>query len=111
QELCDSPRRRRRFFANIEKDLGIVQGNANGEPKVLDVLAASHRLLEVFRAEVEATPELRRRIARELGAVVGKDGVLFDPFTLVSHATDATDWRLHLPVAVVMPSEEAQVAP
>jgi len=43
--------------------------------------------------------------------VLGKANVLFDPFTLVSHATDATDWRLHLPVAVVMPDDEAQVAP
>jgi FAD/FMN-containing dehydrogenase/Fe-S oxidoreductase len=60
---------------------------------------------------VEAAPELRRRIVRELGPVVGQDGVLFDPFTLVSHATDATDWRLHLPVAVVMPDDERQVAP
>jgi FAD/FMN-containing dehydrogenase/Fe-S oxidoreductase len=48
---------------------------------------------------------------RELGAVVGKDNVLFDPFAIVSHATDATDWRLHLPLAVVMPDDEAQVAP
>ena len=47
----------------------------------------------------------------ELGRVVGRANVLFDPFTLVSHATDATDWRLHLPVAVVMPDEEGQVAP
>ena len=43
--------------------------------------------------------------------MAGKENVLFDPFTLVSHATDATDWRLHLPVAVVMPDDEAQVAP
>jgi FAD/FMN-containing dehydrogenase len=50
-------------------------------------------------------------MVRELGAVVGKENVLFDPFTIVSHATDATDWRLHLPAAVVMPDDEAQVAP
>ena len=43
--------------------------------------------------------------------MAGKDNVLFDPFTLVSHATDATDWRLHLPIAVVMPDDERQVAP
>jgi FAD/FMN-containing dehydrogenase/Fe-S oxidoreductase len=111
QELVDSAPRRRRFFENIEKDLGLVQRNANGEPRVLEVLAECRRLLEEFRAEVGGAPELRRRMARELGAVVGKENVLFDPFTIVSHATDATDWRLHLPVAVVMPDDEAQVAP
>jgi hypothetical protein len=111
QELVDSKPRRRRFFENIEKDLGLVQRNANGEPRVLEVLGECRRLLEVFRAEVDAAPELRRRMTRELGAIVGRDNVLYDPFTIVSHATDATDWRLHLPVAVVMPDDEAQVAP
>ncbi|ABS27196.1 DUF3683 domain-containing protein [Anaeromyxobacter sp. Fw109-5] len=111
QELVDSAPRRRRFFRNIEKDLGIVSRNSNGEERVGEVLAASRKLLAAFRAEVEGAPELRRRMVRELGAVVGKDSVLFDPFTLVSHATDATDWRLHLPIAVVMPDDERQVAP
>ncbi|HEX9242365.1 MAG TPA: DUF3683 domain-containing protein, partial [Anaeromyxobacter sp.] len=111
QELVDSDPRRRRFFENIEKDLGLVQRYANGEPRVLEVLADCHKLLEEFRREVDGAPELRRRMTRELGAVAGKENVLFDPFTIVSHATDATDWRLHLPVAVVMPSAEDQVAP
>ena len=111
QELVDSGSRRRRFLANIEKDLGIVERNAGGEARVLEILGDCRRLLTAFRKEVDGTPELRRRIQRELGGVVGKEGVLFDPFTLVSHATDATDWRLHLPVAVVMPDDEAQVAP
>jgi FAD/FMN-containing dehydrogenase/Fe-S oxidoreductase len=111
QELLDSAARRGRFLENIEKDLGVVERNANGDGRVLEVLAECRRVLAAFRAEVDGVPELRRRMVRELGAIVGKDGVLFDPFTLVSHATDATDWRLHLPVAVVMPDEEAQVAP
>ncbi|HEY6006028.1 MAG TPA: DUF3683 domain-containing protein [Anaeromyxobacter sp.] len=111
QELVESARRRRRFFGDIEKDLGLVDRNANGEARVLDVLAECRKLLAAFRAEVEGAPEQRRRMLRELGAIVGKDAVLFDPFTLVSHATDATDWRLHLPVAVVMPGAEEQVAP
>jgi FAD/FMN-containing dehydrogenase/Fe-S oxidoreductase len=111
QELVDSAARRRRFFENIEKDLALVLRNANGEPRVLEVLEACRGQLAEFRAEVDGAPERRRRMVRELGGIVGRDNVLFDPFTIVSHATDATDWRLHLPVAVVMPDEEAQVAP
>ncbi|HSN15108.1 MAG TPA: DUF3683 domain-containing protein, partial [Anaeromyxobacteraceae bacterium] len=111
QELVESAPRRRRFFENIDKDLGIVERHAGEETRVLEVLASCRELLGAFRRDVETAPELRRRMVRELGAVAGKDNVLFDPFTIVSHSTDATDWRLHLPVAVVMPDEEAQVAP
>jgi FAD/FMN-containing dehydrogenase/Fe-S oxidoreductase len=111
QELADSGERRRRLFANMEKDLALVERNAGNEPLVLEVLAACRALFAEVRREIEETPDLRRRMASELGKVVGRENVLFDPFTLVSHATDATDWRLHLPVAVVMPDDEAQVAP
>jgi FAD/FMN-containing dehydrogenase/Fe-S oxidoreductase len=111
EELVESARRRRRFLSHIETDLAVVEGNARGERLVLEVLERCRGLLDVFRREVEGTPELRRRILRELGPIVGTDGVRFDPFTLVSHATDATDWRLHLPVGVVLPGTEDQVAP
>ena len=95
----------------MERDLGIIERNAGGEPRVIDVVAACRRLLSDFRAEIEDAPQLRRRLMRELGAIVGTGNVLFDPFTLVAHATDATDWRLHLPLAVVTPDEERQAAP
>ncbi|MFO0583828.1 MAG: DUF3683 domain-containing protein [Anaeromyxobacter sp.] len=111
EELVSSRARRRRFFANVEKDLALVEANAGGEALVFEVLGESRRALEAFRADVEAAPQLRKLLARELGGVVGQESVRFDPFTLVSHATDATDWRLHLPLAVTFPTEEAQVAP
>jgi len=111
EELVESSRRRRRFFSHIETDLSIIERNSRGEELVDSVLERCRRLLADFRREVEGAPTLRRRILRELAPLVGAGGVLFDPFTLVSHATDATDWRLHLPVAVVLPGEEEQVAP
>jgi FAD/FMN-containing dehydrogenase/Fe-S oxidoreductase len=111
QELVESITRRRRFFRTADSNLRVIQENADGEALVLDVLAECRRLLDAFREEVEKAPDLQARLRRVLGAVVGKDEVRFDPFTLVSHATDATDWRLYLPLAVVTPTAEAQVGP
>lgn len=109
QELVDSESRRRRFFGNAGRDLAIIERNAQGEIRVLDVIAACRGLLASFGDEVENTPEQRKRIQKALGAVVGVANVLFDPFSLVSHATDATDWRLYLPAAVVTPDDESQL--
>jgi FAD/FMN-containing dehydrogenase/Fe-S oxidoreductase len=111
QELLDSRSRRRRFFRNIETDIKIVRDNADDEPLVREVLEDCQKELAALRREVDLTPELRRRMKAVLGEVVGKQNVFFDPFALVSHATDATDWRLFLPAAVVTPTTEAQVAP
>ncbi len=111
EELVSSAPRRKRFFENAAKDLETIAAKAEGDPRVLDVLAQCRALIAAFRTEVEQTPDLRSRIKRELAAIAGAHNVLFDPFTLVAHATDATDWRLHVPLAVVTPDEEQQVAP
>ena len=76
-----------------------------------EVLERTSALLAAFRRDVVGLPAERERIRRSLGAIVGAANVLFDPFTLVSHATDATDWRLYLPVAVALPTDERQVQP
>jgi FAD/FMN-containing dehydrogenase/Fe-S oxidoreductase len=111
QELVDSSARRRRLFERAFKELDTIALGANGETRVLDIVDDLREQLDRFRAAVKKTPEMRRRMKRELGVVVGPNNVLFDPFSLVAHATDATDWRLHLPVAVVTPDRESQVAP
>jgi FAD/FMN-containing dehydrogenase/Fe-S oxidoreductase len=111
QELVDSPRRRQRCFDGAETSLRVIEQNSDNEPLVGEVLSACRELLRQFRAEVEGAPALRARIRKALGEVVGQENVLFDPFSLIAHSTDATDWRLHLPLCVVTPTAEEQVAP
>lgn len=111
QELLDDRRRRARLASQAERDLRAIELQAQGDARVLAVLAATRTRVAEFHAELERTLRLRPRLRRELGALIGPEQVRFDPFTRVAHATDATDWRLHLPLAVVFPGEEAQVAP
>jgi len=111
QELIDSHARRVRLFEHALKDLDIIESTSNGESRVLAIVSNLRKYFFGFREEIEQAPDFRRKVKKELGAIVGVDNVLFDPFSLVSHATDATDWRLFLPVAVVTPDNEEQVAP
>ncbi|NTV68146.1 MAG: DUF3683 domain-containing protein, partial [Chlorobaculum sp.] len=111
EELISSEKRRNRIFEHARKDMETIQASANGEPRVLAIVEILHAKLDKFRGEIERLPEFRRRVRKELAPIVGAKNVLFDPFSIVAHATDATDWRLYLPVAVVTPDEEAQVAP
>ena len=111
QELIDSVPRRTRVFEHARKDLETIISAANGEPRVMAIVETLRTKLDKFRAEIELIPEYRRKVRRELAPIVGAKNILFDPFSLVAHATDATDWRLYLPVAVVTPDEESQVAP
>ncbi|HKL23084.1 MAG TPA: FAD-binding oxidoreductase, partial [Tichowtungia sp.] len=75
------------------------------------ILRHCRSYLSDLEKELGSVRQKRRRIQRTLGKIVGEANVCFDPFSLISHATDATDWRLFLPLAVIRPSEESQLAP
>ncbi len=111
QELVDDPRRRRRFFSAGQRDLGLIEARGHQEPELALVLEKCRRLFEALHLELEGVVDQRRRIRDRLGAIVDPANVYFDPFTLAAHATDATDWRLCLPLAVVCPQTESQVPP
>ncbi len=111
QELVDSPERRREYFKTAQTDLDVVHRHSSGNLRVLVIVRRCQEALQNLIAEVAEAPSRRARVRKVLGEIVGEAQVQFDPFALVAHATDATDWRLHLPFAITRPSEENQVAP
>lgn len=118
QELIDSHSRRQHFFKTAEKDLSIIKntaqrsgGDRKRSTRVLNLVRLCEERLARLHKEINGAKARREKIQRTLGAIIGRDNVCFDPFSLISHATDATDWRLHLPVAILRPETEQQVAP
>lgn len=110
QELLDHPKRRKSFFKGIHKDLATIEKGST-DPKVARVVDELKRYLSLLVQRIKKTAKERRRLTRAIEAVTGPGSVYFDPFTLTAHTTDATDWRLYPPLAVVRPSMESQVAP
>src|SRR5512141_455720 len=49
EELVESSRRRRQFFAHIETDLAVIERNSRGDGLVTAVLERCRRLLADFR--------------------------------------------------------------
>lgn len=118
QELIDSHRRRQKFFQTAEKDLSIIKTTAQRgaidkerSTKVINLVDLCMDRLHKLNKEISSAKSRRERIQKRLGAIIGRENVCFDPFSLISHATDATDWRLHLPLAVLRPQAEEEVAP
>lgn len=109
QELIDNRERRQRFLETACRDLALIADRGNDETDLVLVIDKCRQRLEALSSEVATAAQTRGRIGKRLGAVVGEANLFFDPFTLMAHATDATDWRLHLPVAVVCPENETQV--
>lgn len=116
QELIDSKMRRQKFFRTAGEDLTIIEQAAKivrvgteRSAKVLRLVGLCHDRLGELKKEITEAAGRRNNIHKKLDPIIGKENIRFDPFTLISHATDATDWRLFLPVAVLRPSREDQV--
>ncbi len=118
QELIDSKYRRYRFFKTAETDLQIIENAVKTigvsearSSKVINLVNICRDRLRKLKKEIANTGSKRAKIKKHLGAIIGRENVSFDPFSLISHSTDATDWRLYLPLAVLWPSTEDQVFP
>ena len=93
QELVESSRRRKEYFKKSEDELSVIESAAlNNE--VIPVVKKCRQVLENIKKEINEVKKKRKEILKILGEIAGKDNVYFDPFTLNSHATDATDWRM-----------------
>lgn len=109
QELIDNRQRRQRFLGSLRRDLALIADRGGQSSDLILVLDKCRQKLQMLTTELTTAAHHRGRLQKQLGAIVGDENVFFDPFTLIAHATDATDWRLHLPVAVVCPGQEDQV--
>lgn len=116
QELVDSPTRRNQFFDTAQEDLTIIEAAAKiarvgsaRSAKVFHLVTLCRNRLEELKTAINEVQAQRAMLVKKTGPIIGKENVRFDPFTLISHATDATDWRLFLPKAVLRPSAEEQL--
>ena len=109
QEMVDSMKSRRQFLKIYQSDLEALNKSTCGDQDIIWVLQQCQNYLDRLKAEMASVKGRRARIRRVLGSIIGEENVLFDPFALISHVTDATDWRLYMPAAVVFPGEESQM--
>ena len=114
QDLLDNPRRRRQLIEALQHRLGEVDrrrdtGDVERDAKVGQLLEAARRAVAAFERAFAGTAALRRRARREFGRHTRADNICFDPYARVSHATDATDWRVEIPFVVLAPDAEDEV--
>lgn len=117
QELIDSSNRRHKFFKTAKEDLSIIETAAKNvtnskerRQKVINLVNLCRQQLKKLKNQLSDVPQQRALMEKKLGPIIGKENVNYDPFSLISHATDATDWRLFLPLAVLRPRKEKEVA-
>jgi FAD/FMN-containing dehydrogenase/Fe-S oxidoreductase len=110
-DLLASPERRRLLYGALDHRLDQFERRLNDNAQAARLLAAAREAVARFKGSLAEVQRRRERLRRALAGVTRADNLDFGGLARVSHATDATDWRVELPFVVVCPDSESEVAP
>ncbi|MET0091104.1 MAG: FAD/FMN-binding oxidoreductase [Candidatus Thiodiazotropha sp.] len=110
-DLLDNEQRRQALINALIHRLDQFGARTNNNQKAEQLLSATREAVERFARQFEDLLALRRRTRQNLIGLTRADNIDFSGFARVSHATDATDWRVEIPFVVITPDKEEEVAP
>jgi FAD/FMN-containing dehydrogenase/Fe-S oxidoreductase len=114
EDLLENPKRRGLLIAALQHRLADIERRRDRmdqqrDERVGRLLEAARKAVAEFARSFETVEQLRRKARRALGRHTRADNVCLDPYARVSHATDATDWRVEIPFVVLAPDTEDEV--
>ncbi|MBK5938651.1 DUF3683 domain-containing protein [Halochromatium roseum] len=110
-DLLEDPKRRRLLLDALRHRLEQFERRLNENAEAAALLSAAREAIARFDAQLDADRALRQRLRKRLSGITRKDNIDFGGLARVSHATDATDWRVEMPFVVILPDTEEEVAP
>ncbi|MBN2866502.1 MAG: DUF3683 domain-containing protein [Thiotrichales bacterium] len=108
-DLLENAKRRQALIDALNHRLKQVEKRLNGNELAADLLLSIRNAVQVFADWFPNQIQLRTKVRRKLSKLTRNDNVDFGGLARVSHATDATDWRVELPLVVVSPDTEEEV--
>ncbi|MCU7929715.1 MAG: DUF3683 domain-containing protein [Candidatus Thiodiazotropha sp. (ex Codakia rugifera)] len=109
-DLLDNESRRVALIEALKHRLDQFETRANNNQQALHLLNAAREAVDLFERRFDDLLTLRRRTKRNLIGLTRPDNVDFSGIARVSHATDATDWRVEIPFVVITPDTEMEIA-
>ncbi len=103
-------KQKRNKLKNIHKSrIDTVRNNSKDDETALKVIAKVEELNLRFFKEFTTVKILRQKLTLMLTGLISLKNIQFSPFHLVSHSTDATDWRVEYPFVVVYPEAVEEI--
>ena len=109
-DLINNIERRDALIQALNHRLAQFEQRLNDNRDAARLLAAAREAVDRFSNCFGERAALRSRVRRVLGQITRKDNIDFSGLARVSHATDATDWRVEMPFVVISPDREDEVA-
>lgn len=109
-DLEENPKRFAALVEALHHRLGQIESRAAGNEKAFRLVEAAKQAVDQFESELMGSKELKQKLKAALLKYTDKDNIDFGGLARVSHVTDATDWRVALPMAVLTPDTEEEMA-
>ena len=109
-DLSQNSDRLKLLISALEHRLEQFKQRLNNNKDAEQLLQAAHQAVSRFSESFDADKQLRHKVRRAMTGITRKDNVDFGGLARVSHATDATDWRVEMPFVVISPDYEEEVA-
>ena len=110
-DLINNKNRRGLLISALWHRLSEVKKRAiSKDARVIDLIVSVSEAIERFSNQFEEIISLRKKAIRAFKRVTRKDNIAFDGLARVSHATDATDWRVEYPFVVLHPDSAEEVS-
>lgn len=116
-DLLENPKRRQALIEAMNHRLDQIEQRDRGEngqtttPEVKRLLLAARSAVARFSSWFHEQKEERAKVRKALSRITRNDNIDFGGLARVSHATDATDWRVEYPFVVLSPDTEEECAP
>ncbi len=108
-DLLDNRKRRQQLINALYHRLNQIEERADNNEVALALVNKAKQAVETFKNWFPEQNALRKKVTTHLKRVTRKDNICFDGLSRVSHVTDASDWRVELPLVVVTPNNEDEV--
>ncbi|WP_029407960.1 DUF3683 domain-containing protein [Thiomicrorhabdus sp. Milos-T2] len=107
-DLIENPKRRDALINALKHRLKEVEKRLNGNETAAELLGSTRNAVIEFEEWFPKQVLLRQKVLKRLKKCTREDNVDFSGLARVSHATDATDWRVELPLVVLSPDTEQE---
>lgn len=109
EDLLEDVTRRKALIEAMHHRLAQIEARADGNTKALALHRAASESVNRFADQFDIDKKLREKIRQRFKRITRKDNIDFGGLARVSHATDATDWRVESPFVVILPDTEEEV--
>ncbi|QEP43206.1 DUF3683 domain-containing protein [Ectothiorhodospiraceae bacterium BW-2] len=110
-DLLENPKRWQSLVHALYHRLAQIEARADGNTLALSLAGETRRAIERFERWLPQQQQQRQAIRRRLKGLTHVDNICFDGLSRVSHATDASDWRVEYPLLVLVPDHEREIQP